>query len=83
MRILIINPNTSSVTNIRIRGIVEPLIHAPNEVEVVSAQSGIEFIETIVQSMSTVPAVLDLVKMRHESVDAIIIAGPSCFFVRV
>ena len=75
MRILIINPNTSNVTNIRIRGIVEPLIHAPDEIEVVSAQSGIKFIETIVQSMSTVPAVLDLVKMRHESVDAIIIAA--------
>jgi len=75
MRILIINPNTSSATNIRIRGIVKPLIHAPDEIEVISAQSGIEFIETIVQSISTVPAVLDLVEMRHESVDAIIIAA--------
>jgi len=75
MRILIINPNTSSATNIRIRNMVEPLVHAPDEVKVVSAQSGIEFIETSVQSMSTVPAVLDLVKTHHDSFDAIIIAA--------
>ena len=75
MNLLIINPNISAATNARIRAIAGALIKAPDEVEVVSAPSGIEFIETVEQSVATVPAVLSVVRERHERADAIIIAA--------
>ena len=75
MNLLIINPNISAATNARIRAIAGALIKAPDEVEVVSAPSGIEFIETVEQSAATVPAVLSVVRERHERADAIIIAA--------
>ena len=75
MNLLIINPNISAATNARIRAIAGALIKAPDEVEVVSAPSGIELIETVEQSVATVPAVLSVVKERHEMADAIIIAA--------
>ena len=75
MRLLIVNPNTSTATNDRIRAIAEPLVSPPDEVEVVSAASGIELIETVEESAATVPAVLDIVEARHREVDAIIIAA--------
>jgi len=75
MRLLIINPNTSVATNARINAIVGPLVAVPHEVEVVSAASNIDFIETVEDSAATVPAVLALVEARHRDVDAIIIAA--------
>tara|TARA_B100000686_G_scaffold347533_1_gene436471 strand:+ start:610 stop:1041 length:432 start_codon:yes stop_codon:yes gene_type:complete len=75
MRILIINPNISSATNARIQAIAGALIEAPDEVEVVSAPSGIELIETVEKSAATVPAVLSVVGERHKMADAIIIAA--------
>ena len=75
MNLLIINPNISAATNARIRAIAGALIRAPDEVEVVSAPSGIELIETVEQSAATVPAVLSVVRERHEMADAIIIAA--------
>ena len=75
MKLLIINPNINSATNERIRAIAEPMIGAPDELEVVSADSGIELIETVKQSELTIPAVLAMVKARHTEVGAIIIAA--------
>ena len=75
MRLLIINPNTSTATNARIRSIAESEAAATDEIEVVSAESGIELIETVEQSVATVPAVLAAVEARHHAHDAIIIAA--------
>ena len=75
MRLLIVNPNTSAATNKRIRAIAEPLVSASDEIEVVSAASGIELIETVEDSTTTVPAVLAMVEAQHHEFDAIIIAA--------
>ena len=42
MKLLIINQNINSATNERIRAIAEPMIGAPDELEVVSADSGFQ-----------------------------------------
>ncbi len=75
MRLLIVNPNTSAAANERIRAIAEPLVSASDEIEVVSAASGIELIETVEDSTTTVPAVLAMVEAQHHEFDAIIIAA--------
>ena len=75
MRILIVNPNTSRATNGRIRAIAAPLVHESDELEVLSAPSGIELIESVGQSIATIPAILSMVDERHAQVDAIIIAA--------
>ena len=75
MRLLIINPNTSRATNARIRAIAAPLVAASDEMEVVSADSNVELIETVEDSIATVPAVLAMVEARHRDVDAIVIAA--------
>ena len=75
MRLLIVNPNTSVATNLRIRAIAEPMVNPTDYVEVVSAGSGIELIETVEQSKATEPAVLSLIESQHHEADAIIIAA--------
>ena len=75
MRILIVNPNTSQATNARIRAVAAPLVGECDDLEVLSAPSGIELIESVAQSMATIPAVLSVVDERHREVDAIIIAA--------
>jgi Asp/Glu/hydantoin racemase len=75
MRLLIVNPNTSEATNRRIRNIAEPMVNSPDDVKVVSADSGIELIETVEQSKATEPAVLSLIEARHHEADVIIIAA--------
>ena len=75
MRLLIVNPNTSQATNVRIRAIAAPLVRERDDLEVVSAPSGIELIESVAQSNATVPAVLSVVDECHAHVDAIIIAA--------
>ena len=75
MRLLIVNPNTSQATNVRIRAIAAPLVRECDDLEVVSAPSGIELIESVAQSNATVPAVLSVVDERHAEVDAIVIAA--------
>ena len=75
MRLLIINPNTNAATNARIRAIAAPLVSAPDEIEVVSAASNVALIETVEDSLATVPAVLATVEDRHRDADAIIIAA--------
>jgi len=75
MNLLIINPNISAATNARIRAIAEPLVSVDDVLEVVSADTGVELIETVDQSASTVPAVLAMVTARHSEVDAIVIAA--------
>ena len=75
MKVLIINPNINSATNERIRAIAAPMISTPDELEIVSAESGIELIETVKQSKLTIPSVLAMVKARHTDVSAIIIAA--------
>ena len=75
MKLLIINPNTSSATNHRIEAVAKPLMVPPDSLEVVSAKSGIEFIETIEQSNQTKSAVLEEVRQNSRSVDGIIIAA--------
>ena len=75
MRLLIVNPNTSRATNGRIRAIAAPLVRESDELEVLSAPSGIELIESVAQSIATIPAVLSVVDERHAQVDAIIIAA--------
>ena len=75
MRLLIVNPNTSHGTNDRIRAVAAPLVGECDDLEVLSAPSGIELIESVAQSMATIPAVLSVVDERHREVDAIIIAA--------
>ena len=75
MRILIVNPNTSNATNERMWAIAAPLVGSSDLIEVVSAPSGVELIETVAQSVATVPAVFSVVEERHLEVDAIIIAA--------
>ena len=75
MRLLIINPNTSHATNVRIRAIAAPRVRESDEIEVLSAPSGIELIESVAQSFATIPAVLSVVDERHAEVDAIVIAA--------
>ena len=75
MRLLIVNPNTSHATNARIRTVAAPLVRERDYLEVLSAPSGIELIETVAQSVETEPAVLSVVEERHAEVDAIIIAA--------
>ncbi len=75
MKLLIINPNTSTATNHRIEAIAKPLMAPSDSLEVVSAKSGIEFIETIEQSNQTKSAVLEEVTKNSQSVDGIIIAA--------
>ncbi len=75
MRLLIINPNISEATNDRIRTVADLMVSAPDEVEVVSANSGIELIETVTQSKATVSPVTSLIKSRQHDFDPIIIAA--------
>lgn len=75
MKLLVINPNTSAATNARIRAAATATAAGKVEIEVVSAPSGIEFIESAEQSEATVPAVLEVVAARHAEVDAIVIAA--------
>ena len=75
MKLLIINPNTSTATNHRIETIAKPLMAPSDSLEVVSAKSGVEFIETIEQSNQTKSAVLEEVSQNSQSVDGIIIAA--------
>jgi len=75
MRLLVVNPNTSEPTNRRIRAIAEPMVNLPDNVEVVSADSGIELIETVEQSKATENAVLSLIQARHHEANAIVIAA--------
>ena len=75
MKLLIINPNTSTATNHRIENVAKPLMAPFDSLEVVSAKSGIEFIETIEQSNQTTSAVLEEVSKNSKSVDGIIIAA--------
>ena len=75
MRLLIVNPNTSQATNDRIRAVAAPLVGECDDLEVLSAPSGIELIESVAQSMATIPAVLSVVDERHREVDAVIIAA--------
>ena len=75
MRLLIVNPNTSHATNARIRAVAAPRVRECDDLEVLSAPSGIELIESVAQSVATIPAVLSVVDERHAQVDAIIIAA--------
>ena len=75
MKLLIINPNISTATNHRIEAIAKPLMAPSASLEVVSAKSGVEFIETIEQSNQTKSAVLEEVSQNSQSVDGIIIAA--------
>ena len=75
MKLLVINPNTSTATNYRIEAIAKPLMAPSDNLKVVSAKSGIEFIETIEQSNQTKSAVLEEVSQNSKSVDGIIIAA--------
>ena len=75
MKLLIINPNTSVATNRRIEATAKPLLSRYDRLEVVSAKSGVKFIETIEQSNQTKPAVLEKIREKSPSVDGIIIAA--------
>ena len=75
MKLLIINPNTSASTNRRIEAVARPFMSISDTLEVVSANSGVKFIETIEQSNQTKSAVLEKIRKKSSSVDGIIIAA--------
>ena len=75
MRILIVNPNTSETTNFRLRDAALPLLDDNDNVEVISAPSGIALIETPKQSAETAPHVVSLIETMSDDFDAVIIAA--------
>ena len=58
MRFLVVNPNTSETTNQRLRHAAMALLDDNDDLEVISAPSGISLIETPEQSAETVPPVV-------------------------
>ena len=62
MRFLVVNPNTSETTNQRLRHAAMSLLDDNDDLEVISAPSGISLIETPKQSAETVPHVVSLIQ---------------------
>ena len=54
MRFLVVNPNTSEATNQRLRHAAISLLDQNDDLEVISAPSGVSLIETPKQSAETV-----------------------------
>ncbi len=75
MRFLIVNPNTSETTNQRLRHAAISLLDHNDDLEVISAPSGVSLIETPEQSAETVPYVVSLIETMSNKFDAVIIAA--------
>ena len=75
MRLLIINPNTSEMTNARLRTTALESLGPKDYLEVMSADSGVPLIQTPAQSAATEPAVLAAVEAKAHSFEAIIIGA--------
>ena len=75
MRFLIVNPNTSETTNRRLRHAAISLLNHNDDLEVISAPSGVSLIETPKQSAETVPYVVSLIEAMSDEFDAVIIAA--------
>ena len=75
MRLLIVNPNTSETTNQRLRHAAVSLLDQNDDLEVISAPSGVSLIETPKQSAETVPYVVSLIETMSDKFDAVIIAA--------
>ena len=75
MRFLVVNPNTSETTNQRLRHAAMSLLDDNDDLEVISAPSGISLIETPKQSAETVPHVVSLIRAMSDEFDAVIIAA--------
>ncbi|MEC9207404.1 MAG: aspartate/glutamate racemase family protein [Pseudomonadota bacterium] len=75
MRFLIVNPNTSETTNQRLRHAARLLLDHNDDLEVISAPSGVSLIETQKQSAETVPYVVSLIETMSNKFDAVIIAA--------
>ena len=75
MRLLIVNPNTSETTNQRLRHAAISLLDQNDDLEVISAPSGVSLIETPKQSAETVPYVVSLIETMSDKFDAVIIAA--------
>ena len=75
MRFLIVNPNTSETTNQRLRHAAISLLDHNDDLEVISAPSGVSLIETPEQSAETVPYVVSLIETMSDKFDAVIIAA--------
>ena len=75
MRFLIVNPNTSETTNQRLRHAARSLLDHNDDLEVISAPSGVSLIETPKQSAETVPYVVSLIETMSDKFDAVIIAA--------
>ena len=75
MRFLIVNPNTSETTNQRLRHAAISLLDHNDDLEVISAPSGVSLIETPKQSAETVPYVVSLIETMSDKFDAVIIAA--------
>jgi len=75
MRLLIVNPNTSETTNQRLRHAAISLLDQNDDLEVISAPSGVSLIETPKQSAETVPYVVSLIETISDKFDAVIIAA--------
>ncbi len=75
MRFLIVNPNTSETTNQRLRHAAISLLDLNDDLEVISAPSGVSLIETPKQSAETVPYVVSLIETMSDKFDAVIIAA--------
>ena len=75
MRLLIINPNTSEMTNARLRTTALESLGPKDYLEVMSADSGVPLIQTPAQSAATEPAVLAAVEAKAHSFESIIIGA--------
>ena len=75
MRFLIVNPNTSETTNQRLRHAARSLLDHNDDLQVISAPSGVSLIETSKQSAETVPYVVSLIETMSDKFDAVIIAA--------
>ena len=75
MRLLIVNPNTSEMTNARLRTTALESLGPKDCLEVMSADSGVPLIQTPAQSAATEPAVLAAVETYAHQFEAIIIGA--------
>jgi allantoin racemase len=75
VRLLIINPNISESVSALIRAEAERAAAPGTEIVVRTARSGVQYIETRMESLLAAGPVAQLVAEEHEQVDAVVVAA--------
>ncbi len=75
MRLLVVNPNISETVSALIRAEAERAAAPGTEILVRTASSGVEYIETRMESLLAAGAVAQILAEEHEHVDAVVVAA--------